>query len=60
MDANGDGIISFDEHKKYFNEHLAEEQNEHMEQYIKEYYTYLDINEDGTLTIQEYKDYFLA
>ena len=51
FDANGDGVISFDE----FIATISDPPNEFRQQYIMRAYNKLDVNGDGKITIEDLK-----
>ena len=51
VDANGDGVISFDE----FISAISDPPNEFRQQYIMRAYNKLDVNGDGKITIEDVK-----
>lgn len=58
VDANGDGIVSHQEHSYFFKNYVIQDQTEEWEEYINESYNHLDQNQDGELTTLEFREFF--
>jgi hypothetical protein len=50
-DKNKDGYISFDEHEQFFHAHIVQDKSTEWDDYVKDYYKYLDADQDERVTI---------
>ena len=57
-DANSDGKISMEEHDNYFRKHVIQEESQDWDEYIKDFYTYLNSDGDDIVTTEQYKLFF--